>query len=50
MKHKRYAPVCLFTYNRLEETQQTIAALQNNLLAKESDLIIYSDGFKNLID
>lgn len=41
------APICLFTYNRLSETKQTIEALKNNYLAKESDLIIFSDGPKN---
>lgn len=41
------SPICLFTYNRLEETKQTLQALQNNHLAKESDLYIFSDGWKN---
>tara|TARA_B110000503_G_scaffold118617_1_gene179696 strand:- start:2146 stop:3093 length:948 start_codon:yes stop_codon:yes gene_type:complete len=41
------APVCLFTYNRLEETKQTIEALQNNFLASDSKLFIFSDGPKN---
>ncbi|MUH38096.1 sugar transferase [Zobellia amurskyensis] len=41
------APICLFTYNRLKETQYTIKALQKNFLAEESDLLIFSDGFKN---
>ncbi|EHQ02365.1 hypothetical protein [Gillisia limnaea] len=41
------APICLFTYNRLGETKQTVKALQNNFLAKESDLFIFSDGPKN---
>lgn len=41
------APICLFTYNRFEETKKTIEALQKNFLAKESDLIIFSDGAKN---
>ena len=41
------APICLFTYNRLEETQQTVKALANNFLAKESELYIFSDGWKN---
>lgn len=41
------APICLFTYNRLESTQQTIEALKQNYLAKESVLIIFSDGAKN---
>ena len=41
------APICLFTYNRLEETKQTVEALQNNFLAPQSDLYIFSDGPKN---
>jgi hypothetical protein len=41
------APICLFTYNRLSETKQTVAALQQNYLATESELFIFSDGPKN---
>ena len=41
------APICLFTYNRLEETKQTVQALQKNYLASRSNLYIYSDGPKN---
>ena len=41
------APICLFTYNRLEETKLTIEALQNNFLASDSKLFIFSDGPKN---
>lgn len=41
------APICVFTYNRLEETKQTITALQNNFLAKESELFVFSDGPRN---
>ena len=37
------APIVLFVYNRLWHTQQTVEALQNNVLAKQSDLYIYSD-------
>lgn len=43
----KLAPICLFTYNRLHETMQTIEALQANYLAIDSDLIIFSDGGKN---
>ena len=46
MKKKELAPICLFTYNRLNETIKTIEALQNNFLALDSDLYIYSDGGK----
>jgi hypothetical protein len=41
------APIVLFTYQRLAETRQTVAALQHNFLAPESDLIIFSDGGKD---
>lgn len=46
--NKNYAPICLFTYNRLFETKETINALRNNDLAKDSDLFIFSDGAKNI--
>ena len=41
------APVCLFTYNRINETKQTVKALSENYLAKNSNLYIFSDGPKN---
>ena len=41
------APICLFTYNRLDETLKTLNALQKNYLAPESDLYIFSDGSKD---
>lgn len=44
---EKLAPICLFTYNRLEETKQTIAALQKNNLAAQSELFIFSDGGKD---
>ena len=44
---KKLAPICLFTYDRLDLTIQTVTALQNNYLAKKSKLFIFSDGPKN---
>jgi len=44
---KERSPICLFTYNRLEETKQTVKALKANFLATESELFIFSDGPKN---
>lgn len=38
------APIALFTFSRPAHTAQTLAALQSNLLAEQSDLIIFSDG------
>lgn len=38
------APIVLFVYNRINHTQQVVKALQNNTLAEQSNLIIYSDG------
>ncbi|MBU0721839.1 glycosyltransferase [Patescibacteria group bacterium] len=43
----KLAPIALFVYNRLWHTQQTIEALQKNILAPESDLIVFSDGPKD---
>ncbi|MBR4625245.1 MAG: sugar transferase [Alphaproteobacteria bacterium] len=40
------APIVLFVYNRLSHTKQTVEALQNNILAKQSNLYIFSDGPK----
>ncbi len=46
----RLAPIILFTYNRLTETQRTIEALSGNYLASESELFVYSDQGKNDLD
>lgn len=46
----KYAPICLFTYNRLEELKRTVFALQTNYLANQSALYIFSDGWKNSSD
>jgi len=40
------APIVLFVYNRPWHTRQTIEALQQNELASESELFIYSDAPK----
>lgn len=40
------APILLFTYNRPVHTQKTIDALLQNELSDESELYIFSDGFK----
>ncbi|OGI20890.1 MAG: glycosyl transferase [Candidatus Melainabacteria bacterium RIFOXYA12_FULL_32_12] len=41
------APIALFVYNRLEHLEKTINALQNNILALDSELYIFSDGAKD---
>ncbi|MCD7973134.1 MAG: glycosyltransferase [Candidatus Azobacteroides sp.] len=45
MRHP--TPIALFVYNRLSHLKRTIACLQKNILAAESDLYIFSDGAKN---
>jgi hypothetical protein len=40
------SPIALFVYARLDHVRQTIEALKRNLLATESNLIIFSDGPK----
>lgn len=42
-----YAPILLFVYNRPQHTQMVIQSLQQNSLAKESELFIYSDAAKS---
>lgn len=44
------APVLLFTYNRPSHTRQTLEALMNNYLCKETELYIFSDGYKDESD
>lgn len=44
------APICVFTYNRPNHTFRTLESLQKNILAKDSELIIFSDGEKNQND
>ena len=46
----KLAPVVLFVYNRLYCLKRCINALRENQLADESDLIIFSDGYKGIID
>ena len=38
------APIILFVFNRLEHTTNTLEALKKNILAEDSNLIIYSDA------
>ncbi len=41
------APIALFVYNRIDHTKKTIEALQENFLAKQSELFIFCDDAKN---
>lgn len=40
-------PVCIFTFNRYDETFRSLQTLQENFLAKDSELYIFSDGPRN---
>lgn len=44
------APIALFVYNRPEHTRRTIKFLQQNLLANDSRLFIFSDAAKTALD
>lgn len=46
LNSKKLAPIVLFTYNRLEETKQTLDNLKKCKLANKSNIYIYSDGAK----
>ena len=41
------APIVLFVYNRISHTKKTVDALKNNDLARDSHLIVVSDGAKS---
>lgn len=41
------APIALFVYNRPSHTHRTVEALKKNALAKDSNLIIFSDAPKS---
>jgi GT2 family glycosyltransferase len=45
---QNFAPIALFVYNRPEHTRRTIKFLQQNLMAEESRLYIFSDAAKDL--
>ena len=47
MRENSLAPIVLFVYNRPWHTQQTVEALKKNAEAKDSNLFIFSDGYKN---
>lgn len=47
---KTYAPIALFVYNRPLHVKNVIKALKINYLASLSQLIIFSDGPKNIDD
>lgn len=42
----RLAPVLIFVYNRIDHTHETICALLNNYWSSETEVIIFSDGYK----
>ena len=44
---QNFAPIALFVYNRPEHTRRTLKFLQNNYLAEESRLFIFSDGARD---
>lgn len=44
------APIVLFVYNRLSLTKRTLEFLSRNYLAGDSNLYVFSDGWKNNLD
>lgn len=47
MEKFEMTPVIIFVYNRLEHTMRTINALSDNYGANETEVFIYSDGWRN---
>ena len=44
--NSQLAPVALFVFNRPGHTKKTLEALSENQLAKDTDVYIYSDNYK----
>ncbi|NJL14586.1 MAG: glycosyltransferase family 2 protein [Microscillaceae bacterium] len=44
---KNPVPICLFTFNRLHNTIETLNALKKNYLAQSTPIFIFSDGPRN---
>jgi len=42
-----FAPVALFCFNRTDHLKQSVTALQQNTLARNTDVIFFSDGPRN---
>lgn len=47
---QKLAPIALFVYNRPEHTRRTLKYLQDNFLAEETRLFIFSDAARSPID
>lgn len=47
MVNSKYAPVVLFVYKREKHVQKVLEALDANILADQSSLFIFSDGYKD---
>lgn len=45
-----FSPIALFTFSRPDHTRRTLQALATNELAKQSDLIVYSDAARNVTE
>jgi hypothetical protein len=41
------APVAIFTYDRLDTLKQTVECLKSNTLAAQTDVYVFSDGWKD---
>ena len=50
VSNKELAPVCLFAFNRIDETKRTIDCLKNNFLAAHTEVIVFSDGARNNLE
>ena len=46
----KFAPIALFTYNRLNHLKKLINSLKKNELSKDTIIYIFSDGWKSLSD
>jgi len=47
---KKYSPVVIFSYNRIDNIKKLLKSLNRNFEFKKSDLFIFQDNYRNLDD
>lgn len=47
---KKYSPVVIFSYNRIDNIKKLLKSLNRNFEFKKSDLYIFQDNYRNLDD
>jgi len=47
---KKYSPVVIFSYNRIDNIKKLLKSLNSNIEFKKSDLYIFQDNYRDSVD